>query len=668
MKRVILSLLWMLVTAWSVQAVEKKITVKDTPLAELASAWDVVRQLAGMEITSEGLMIEGRYKAAIYVGNSPLTQLEQLKRIAASRIDYLEVTMNPDVEYDKEIRALVRIFMITFNENSLKSTSHVQMDLTHLFSYSQSQYLTWHKNRLTLDGALSVRNSRVNYRATEFYQHYRDKADGTGKILADRKTSECVQEKHGCNIDAMASLTWQLAEGHDLSVRYDLTAVPRYPNRTVQKGRVIRTYEADENGKIDPTHPDTETFQALTTYVPDTKHEWNLAYSGISHGWKLTADAKFVWDDPIFTEPIRQDGQMISYTELSYGGWHEEARLMARHTLEGGSFSVGVANNYTHKNIRYDDPYVENDRIHAHAQESTFALFASADKRLGAWNLTGGLRYEYTYYRYAAQDDDEILSQLQQAGVQSLIVTQDHHRLHPNVSLTRTWGPSQWSLSYAQTIRTPDFSDSRVSSSYMEDPDLAIIKAEWQHTTSLSWQYRDLLQASLAHTYFDRPIYESISRYYRYNGDSYHAVDANLSLSPKIACWQPSLVVSLHKQWNDMPTANGVNRLSAALLQIHWNNVLQLPGQWTLFVNNSFRSRGATRNIRMYSVNFNSDISLQKQLCSDRLRLSLSATNLFHSSCTDISLYAPASKGTSDGKKVYEPRTVSFSAIYRWGK
>lgn len=74
------------------------------------------------------------------------------------------------------------------------------------------------------------------------------------------------------------------------------------------------------------------------------------------------------------------------------------------------------------------------------------------------------------------------------------------------------------------------------------------------------------------------------------------------------------------------------------------------------------------RNIRMYSTNFTMDASIRKALLKDRLLLSLSATNILRTDCNDFSLYARAEKQTSDGAKIYMPRTVSFTAIYRFGK
>ena len=126
--------------------------------------------------------------------------------------------------------------------------------------------------------------------------------------------------------------------------------------------------------------------------------------------------------------------------------------------------------------------------------------------------------------------------------------------------------------------------------------------------------------------------------------------------------------MSLHKQWNNMPTANGVNKLSSPLLNASWNNILNLPKKWTVYVNASYRSRGAMRNIRMHSTNFTMDASIRKALLKDRLQLTLSTTNILRTDCNDISLYARAEKQTSDGVKIYMPRTVSFTAIYRFGK
>lgn len=90
--------------------------------------------------------------------------------------------------------------------------------------------------------------------------------------------------------------------------------------------------------------------------------------------------------------------------------------------------------------------------------------------------------------------------------------------------------------------------------------------------------------------------------------------------------------------------------------------------KWTLYLNVSFRSKGAMRNQRMYTTNFTADASIQKAILKDYLLLSLSAKNIFHTDCNDFSLYARAAKGKSDGPKIHLPRIVSISAIYRFSK
>lgn len=652
----------------SAMASETNITVTGTALAKLATAREVIEQLVGISIIDDQIVIDGRYIASVYIEDSPLTNVSQLKQIPAYRINTIKVIINPNAEYDKDIRAIIRVSLLAEKQNTFKMESHLQLDATHTSSLNYDQYVSWNQSRITLDAALNVRNGDAYQPSTVFIQRYNKRPADGGMVLRDRTMLSFKQETYMRSIDAMASLSYKVAEGHRLLFRYRLSVSPESSNRQVQHDRMSHFFTADESGKIDVNTPEQSIPQKAVYYIPDTKHEGNVSYNGQVNQWTLSADVKVVHDKPSSHLSIEQDGKMTYDTQFDRTGIQEESRWIATRKTKDGTFATGFSQTYNWMNVRFDNLCLSDDRIHAHIHENIAALFVQARQKWGHWGLEGGLRYEYTSYCYKAQDDDEILSQLQPTGQSSLKITKSYHRLHPNASVSRQRGKNLLTLSYAQSILTPYQGYSRVGSDYMSQPELAIIQAERQYATTLSWKYDNLLQMKLNHTYIHHPIYGTIDKFYFYNGDSYHSMDASLTASPQIGIWHPSVTASLHKQWNNMKTANGVNRLSSPLLNLQWNNIVQLPKEWTVFFNMDYHSKGATRNIRMYSCNFNSSASIQKQLWKNRLQLSLSATNLFRTNCTDITLYTRAEKGSSQGAKVYQPRTVSISAIYRLGK
>ena len=667
MKTIALILIFMM-NSMAIMSAERDIKVAGTTLANMASAMDVIAQQAGVDLLDNYIIIDGKYRAAVYVDDRLVSNISQLQRMSASRIDRISIIINPDAEYDKGIYALVKMIMLKAEENTLKSESQLKLDLTHTAAWNFDQYLSWQKGNIAVEASFSYKDENCRRDAVVFQQNYTPKSSGDGLRLNQRATIDLTQEVANRSIGFTTGLDWFITKEHKLSARCELSSLPKSHNHNNAPGRVAKIFLADEDGKVDPSKPNSMAKQNEWFFWPDTKHEWNVAYSGKANKWQLTGDVKLTYEEPKASVGVEQDTKNLYDLYYNRHSLTEVSRFTARYSTDNTNIAMGIADNYDWMNLRYVNLATTDDKIHAHLSEHTSAAFASIERKLGRWTVAGGMRYEYTYQKYEAQDDDEVLAYLKEKGINQLVVTRNHNRLHPNASVTYSSTNSSLSLAYSQNIKSPNLSYSRIDRTFTENGDKGILLAEWQHATTLTYKYRKWLQASIAHAYIRHPIYNTIYAFKYYNGDNYHGLDATLILSPEISFWQPTLTMSLHKQWNNMPTANGINNLSSPLLNAGWNNILNLPKKWTVYVNASYHSRGAMRNIRLYSTNFTMDASIRKALLKDRLLLSLSATNILRTDCNDISLYARAEKQTSDGVKIYMPRTVSFTAIYRFGK
>lgn len=667
MKTIALILIFMM-NSMAIMSAERDIKVAGTTLADMASAMDVIAQQAGVDLLDNYIIIDGKYRAAVYVDDRLVSNISQLQRMSASRIDSISIIVNPDAEYNKGIYAVVKIIMLKVEGNKIKAESQLKLDLTHTAAWNFDQYLSWQKGNIAVEASFSYKDENIRRDAIVFQQNYTPKSSGDGLRLNQRATIDLTQEVANRSIGFTTGLDWFVAKDHKLSLRYEFSSLPKSHNHNNAPGRVAKIFLADEEGKVDPSKPNSMAKQNEWFFWPDTKHEWNVAYSGKAKNWQLTGDMKLTYEAPKATVGVEQEGKKLYDLYFNRHSITEVSRFTARYSTDNTNIAMGIADNYDWMNLRYFNLATTDDKIHAHLSEHTAAAFANIERKLDRWTVAGGMRYEYTCQKYEAQDDDEVLAYLKEKGINQLVVTRHHNRLHPNASVTYSSTNSSLSLAYSQNIKSPNLSYSRIDRTFAENGDEGVLLAEWQHATTLTYKYRKWLQASIAHAYIRHPIYNTIYAFKHYNGDNYHGLDATLILSPEISFWQPTLSMSLHKQWNNMPTANGINNLSSPLLNAGWNNILNLPQKWTVYVNASYHSRGAMRNIRMYSTNFTMDASIRKALLKDRLLLSLSATNILHTDCNDFSLYARAEKQTSDGAKIYMPRTVSFTAIYRFGK
>ena len=97
-----------------------------TTFADMASAVDVLGQQAGIDFVDEKIMIDGIYEATVYLDNREINNLDQLRRLTASKIDNIIIIISPNAEYGNDIRAVVRISLLRIIANRLESESQMK--------------------------------------------------------------------------------------------------------------------------------------------------------------------------------------------------------------------------------------------------------------------------------------------------------------------------------------------------------------------------------------------------------------------------------------------------------------------------------------------------------------------------------------------------------------
>lgn len=86
-------------------------------------------------------MIDGIYEATIYLDNRQINDLDQLRRLTASKIDNIKIIISPNAEYGNDICAVVRITLLKITANRLETESQMKIDLSDTPSLNFDQYL-----------------------------------------------------------------------------------------------------------------------------------------------------------------------------------------------------------------------------------------------------------------------------------------------------------------------------------------------------------------------------------------------------------------------------------------------------------------------------------------------------------------------------------------------
>lgn len=84
-------------------------SVRQTLLASLNDANDVLKHIPGLRSSDEGYTVFGKGTPVIYIDNRLLQDNSELQRLSAADIEKVELITNPGAEYDATVKAVVRI-------------------------------------------------------------------------------------------------------------------------------------------------------------------------------------------------------------------------------------------------------------------------------------------------------------------------------------------------------------------------------------------------------------------------------------------------------------------------------------------------------------------------------------------------------------------------------
>lgn len=644
-------------TSEDIEDTSTETKIEGTELARLPYAIDVLKQLPKVVVTGDGVTVVGRGTPAIYVENRKVTELSELSQIPANKVGSISVITQPGAEYGKDVQSVIVIKTIAEKKNGFRLNETMRFDLTRKLATNNELQLGWKRDALIFRVTMSFNEYNKYFHKTTFKRYYDDHQQQQG---ADQKTSSTI-DSYKQSLTGRLKASYQFDENNSLSADYSYRNV-----------RIDRTYVP-------------ESYQ--TKRVPDTRHDIGLEYAGKIGAWNVSIGNNTFFDDidQKSVTPVTQGYYLRDeYDIRSYA--------KANTTLGKGKLILGAEHEYAHMDVdKHDLSHVPSEYlerfggVHAINTDHTYAVFASASQTFGRWTIEGGLRYEHRTSVYKPCDDDGLMRYLnywvdekkllhvdpESKDPVSLLALDkklqtERDYLYPTLKLSTKLGKSSFALLHTQSSVRPYLGLTRLSIRDVESAfaDDRVLRTEKIATTSLEWKYQ-WVNLTSTYTRYTEPICSTLDGSVMYNAPDYDALDLNTTLSPKIGIWNPVLNVNMHKQWFDMPLANGGNKLKDILLKVSLNNTVSLPHGWLILLDANWHGRGAERNIYYYSTNLCVNASVQKEYPRQRLTFILSGTNLFRNSYVDVTRYTQSYNGLSEGAREREVRMVSFSVNYK---
>ena len=627
------------------------IKVEGTELAMMQTVVDVLAMLPGVMVENETVTVIGRGSPDIYVGNIKIMEFSDLMHITADRIKEIEVLKHPGAEYDKNVESVIVIKIKPDRKDGFSLDNALRLNLTHTLATNDELTLGWKKDRLAIGAFIGWNESRMTYESTSFTNKYKDYE------LISESSSMSHPDVLKQWVSSRFSSAYDFRSGSRLSFNYSFM------------------------GKVRDVSIIPES--SATSTNPETKHNYAIDYSGKLGGWAVSIGNNAFIDDvkTIVEAPssgsnyLRKEVDLRIYLQASRSLWKGTISLGAEHELDRMDvtmFEDNPAFTPIEKKYRF---------THAIHKDVTTDFYATTKQTLGRWNLEAGLRYEHIHSNYRPCADDGLMMYLDDCNpvldcglpdgfylipilMREREVNLKHDYLYPSLKVSTKVGGSTLSFRHTENGVRPYLGLTRLRFSEMEILNEKVLTPERTSASMLGWEYGWLAMGA-SHTYCDDPICKTVSSSNKYNAPDYHAMDIDVTLSPKIGCWSPVLLANLHKQWFKMPLASGKDRLIQPLLNVTFKNTLTFSKDWAMHFNALWHSRGAERNIYYFSPDFRIDASIQKSLPRSGLTFILDAGNILGSSYNDVSCYVTEYYGISQGFRNRVVRNVSLTVRYK---
>lgn len=611
--------------------------IERTIAASGSTAFDLLQRTPGITVNGEDrLLLKGNVNTNVMIDGkmtylSPAQLTNLLKSTPSENLARIEVISNPGSQYDAAGAAGV------INIVTRKSTRQgYALDLN-------SGVGTGRYGQTAHSLAGNIRRGRNN-----FYAGY---TFGYKKSLLHRTSYRTVvNDGVTTNYDRSAD-DFSTSNNHSYKAGVDIALAKTGElnlgfngfNNVWNRNGSGPTYYQDAAGRSDSVVNNVNK-----THEPSVNNGFFVRYktSFDSDGKSLTADADFItYRNNSFgslgNRVNRLDGTPLQpYEELRFQqpsdinivSYKTDLVLPVNNMIvkAGLKYSdVNIDNNFRYDSLQGKD-YVYSKLLSNHFiyTEKIAAAYGAVQISKGKTTCSLGLRVEHT-----ASDAD--------AATAGINTKRRYLNLFPNLSVTRTFGDDNVSLSFSRRINRPAYGDLNISryffdkfSYYEGNP---YLRAEYAWSGELSYTLNEKYIATLGYTYTQDPIL------------SFAAMEdatGNLRLTTKnfdrkrlynlllIAPWQPAKwwqvqqTANLYYQDFRYPLGDRFVNLQQAVVDLAMNNQFQMAKETRVEMNIHYTSPSPD-GVYIVKQFFSVDAGVQQSLFDKKGTVRLSFTDLF---------------------------------------
>lgn len=642
-------------------------TVEGTILEKAGSVADALARVPSLEAERDGAVkVLGRGEAEVYINGRKVQDVSELSRLRSDQIQHVDVIQNPGARYAASTKAVVRIQLKKAQGDGFSFQDNVM-----------ALYQFGHTVNNNLD--MNYRTGGLDITASFWCGRY-----GHAKMLqenhlfyyvgSDRIESEVTQD--GRNIwkgwSPQLQVNYVVNDNHSFGAFYKYD---RHPG-TDFKDRFFT--DGYENGVLTE-----QSVSDVTQSDRFHKHIFNAYYNGKvgRMGIDLNVDGLFDKTETpgstVEVTELLQDGNTVhraidSNTSSRNNFW--ASKLVLSYPVWQGNLALGGEYSHNHRTDAYSFSATASVPVKAtdtKINESSTAAFVEFGRRFGMIFVQVGLRYEHLtndYFNFGERQDE---------------VCRDYGDWFPTAVISAPVGKVQLSLSYRRDIQRPAYSSLTSSTVYINrltyQSGNPFLKPTYTHSVVLNAAYNwmnltlNFARIKDSETMSTEPFPGSedplISLVRPINSkEGYNQLSIIPSLRPVIGCWHPTWSVFTLFQNYKTPCADGtILTLNHPLLQLSWNNDIELPHNWRLNLTAQWVSKGDYNNFRIGRSRFYTGIGLQRDVNlrhMGSLTVDARCYDIFNTNKTEAIIYGPRELATANPAR----RTFALDLTWKFNK
>ena len=595
--------------------------IEGTILEKSGTAKDVLEKIPGIINNHNEIEVIGKGKPLIFINGREVYDSKQITRIMSDAVQDIEVIINPGPEYPADAKSVVKITTRKRQGDGLGFDTEIH--------HSQEINYGLPNPGAALNGNFRHNNLDI-FAGIDFqHNHERDYAVPIQNTYTSKHYYQISNDNYETKnnvLNTTLGTNYQIGKNHFIGTKLELQKdLNNNVNDDFSSTVSIDNIVSDNLTTIQNDNEKPQSSR-INLYYNATPGKWNIDLNLDNYNYKNSKTSKN-------NETSNSKNEIIESESKTFNNILA-AKLILSYPLWNGSLSIGTELTNTNRNSKYQTNYLQLPESDSKVNDNTMSYFFDYEYNINEKTTAEiGLRYEKTNYNYNdyQSNDDKI------------IYKNDY--LYPSASFTTNlFDKIDISLAYSIKTKRPDYTNLDNTVNYINRYTFQSGNAKLKNAI-----YREL-SLNLASGFFNfSTSFEHTHNEFSQWGTPYNnegtvmmqAVNFNhpvkllsafANFNPTFGAYTMDWTAGISKQWLKLklttPEGELEKEFNKPIFIASLNNSLAYNNGWQFDADFNLLSKGNTINWEILNNYSNMDISVQKSLLNNALRIKLSYENL----------------------------------------